>query len=112
MNVEIEFLKTAKRLTSGKGHPKDFPYAFKIIVNQLIKQTQKLNKLEISMDKKMHKVTEKMRSAEKDVKAGKSKAAVHVLKGAEKKNEKLVKMDKNVRDPMIDKFKKAKKAMC
>lgn len=64
------------------------------------------------MDKKMHKVTTAMKMAEKDMKKGKGKMAVKVLKKAEKKNEKLVKMDKNVRDPMIDKFKKAKKAMC
>lgn len=86
MNVEIEFLKFAKRLVTPKSLIKDFPFAFSIVVNQLIKQTQKLNKLELSMDKKMHKITEKMRSAEKDVKAGKSKDAVQVLKGAEKKN--------------------------
>lgn len=64
------------------------------------------------MDKKIHKVTLKMKKAEKDVKQGKSKAAVKVLKGAEKKNEKLKREDRDVRDPMIAKFKKAKKEMC
>lgn len=53
-----------------------------------------------------------MKKAEKDVKKGSSKQAVKVLKKAEKKNEKLVKIDKSVRDPMIDKFKKVKKEMC
>ena len=60
------------------------------------------------MDKKMHKITESMKTAEKDVKMGKTKAAVKVLKKAEKKNELLVKIDKNVRDPLIDKAKKVK----
>ncbi len=67
------------------------------------------NYMEGYMDKKMHKVTEKMKVAEKDIKKGKAKAAVKVLKGAEKKNEKLVKIDKNVRDPII---KKAKMGKC
>jgi len=64
------------------------------------------------MDKKIHKITENMKVAEKDVKKGKPKAAVKVLKKAEKKNEKLKVEDRDKRDPMIDKFKKAKKAMC
>lgn len=59
-----------------------------------------------SMDKKMHKVTTSMKVAEKDIKKGKPELAVKTLKGAEKKNEKLVKIDKNVRDPIIDKTKK------
>jgi hypothetical protein len=61
------------------------------------------------MDKKMHKVTEKMKVAEKDIKKGKKGAAVKTLKSAEKKNEKLVKIDRDVRDPMIDKCKKMMK---
>lgn len=64
------------------------------------------------MDKKIHKVTLKMKKAEKDIKQGKQKAAIRVLKGAEKKNEKLKREDRDLRDPMIDKFKKAKKDMC
>lgn len=59
----------------------------------------------------MHKVTEKMKIAEKDVKKGKPKAAVKVLKKAEKKNEKLVKIDRDVRDPMIEKCEKMKMKM-
>ena len=64
------------------------------------------------MDKKIHKVTLKMKKAEKDIEKGKPAQAVKVLKGAEKKNEKLKAEDRDVRDPMIDKFKKAKKSMC
>lgn len=60
------------------------------------------------MDKKMHKVTEKMKVAEKDLRKHKPKEAVKVLKKAVKENERLVKIDKNVRDPMIDKYKKLK----
>lgn len=61
------------------------------------------------MDKKMHKVTKSMKVAEKDVKKGKKKAAVKVLKKAEKKNEKLVKIDKTQRDPVIHAVEKADK---
>ena len=65
------------------------------------------------MDKKMHKITKSMKAAEKDVVKGKPKAAVKVLKKAEKKNEKLVKEDREVRDPLIKacgkKMKKGKK---
>lgn len=61
------------------------------------------------MDKKMHQVTKRMETAEKDVKKGKTKEAVKTLNKAEKKNEKLVKIDKNVRDPMIKKCKKMMK---
>lgn len=57
------------------------------------------------MDKKMHKITEKMKKASADMKKGKVKEAEKVLKGAEKKNEKLVKIDRTVRDPMIKKCK-------
>jgi hypothetical protein len=62
-----------------------------------------------SMDKKMHKVTEKMQTAEGAIKKGKLKMAEKVLKGAEKKNEKLVKIDRDVRDPMIEKCEKSMK---
>lgn len=64
------------------------------------------------MDKKMHQVSKRMKTAEKDIKKGKSKEAVKVLKKAVKKNEKLVKIDKNVRDPEIKAFKKMKKKGC
>lgn len=68
--------------------------------------------LEGQMDKKMHKVTEKIKVAEKDIKKGKIKKASKVLKVAAKKNEKLVKLDKKVRDPEIKAYKKVKKEMC
>lgn len=58
------------------------------------------------VDKKMHKVTKQMQVAEKAIKQGKSKQAVSTLKKAEKKNENLVKLDKEVRDPMLKKCKK------
>ncbi len=56
------------------------------------------------MDKIMHQVTKRMKTAEKDIRAGKAKVAEKVLHKAEKKNEKLVKIDKNVRDPKIKKY--------
>lgn len=59
-----------------------------------------------AMDKKMHQVTKKMQTAEKDVKRGQPKKAVQALKKAEKKNEKLVKIDREIRDPLIEKCKK------
>lgn len=61
--------------------------------------------LETIMDKKMHQVTERMKTAGKDIKKGATKKASEVLAKAEKKNEKLVKIDKDVRDPMIKKCK-------
>ena len=63
----------------------------------------------LKMDKKMRKVTKEMKVAEKDVKAGKKKAAVKVLKKAEKKNAKLADYDEKVRDPIIEKCKRASK---
>ncbi len=58
------------------------------------------------MDKKMHQVTKRMETAEKALRRGNKSEAVQVLDKAEKKNEKLVKIDKDVRDPMIKKCKK------
>jgi len=55
----------------------------------------------------MHQVTKRMETAVRDIKKGKPKMAAKVLKKAEKKNEKLVKIDRDVRDPMIAKCKKA-----
>jgi len=57
----------------------------------------------------MHQVTKRMQTAERDVKKGADKEAVKVLKKAEKKNEKLVKIDRDVRDPIIEKYEKMKK---
>lgn len=64
------------------------------------------------MDKKMAKVTKQMKTAERDIKKHKPKAAVKALKKAEKKNAKLTKIDRDVRDPMIAKYKKMKKKGC
>jgi hypothetical protein len=58
------------------------------------------------MDKKMHQVTKRIETAERDIKKGKGKEAEKVLSKAAKKNEKLVKIDRDVRDPLIDKCKK------
>ncbi len=64
------------------------------------------------MDKKMHKVTKKMQTAEGKIRSGKKEAAIRDLKKAESANEKLVKLDKNVRDPEIEEYKKMKKRGC
>ena len=62
--------------------------AFHELCWDLMETQTRLEKLE-KMDKKMHKVSLKIKDAEKDIKKGKPKQAVKVLKGAEKKNEKL-----------------------
>ncbi len=80
-------------------------------VKESLKKMQQLY-LESKLDKKMHKVTEKMQTAEGAIKSGKKKAAIKELKGAEKSNEKLVKIDKDVRDPLIEKAKKMMKKGC
>lgn len=64
------------------------------------------------MDKRMAKVTKQMKVAERDIKKGKPKAAVKALKGAEKKNVKLTKIDRDVRDPEIEAYHKMKKRGC
>jgi anaerobic ribonucleoside-triphosphate reductase len=64
------------------------------------------------MDKKMHKITKKIESAEKAMEHKNPKKAEKILKGAAKANEKLVKIDKNVRDPQVEKYKKMKKRGC
>jgi hypothetical protein len=61
------------------------------------------------MDKKMAKVTQQMKTAEKDIKGGKTQEGLKALKGAEKKNEKLTAYDKNVRDPKLEKCEKMEK---
>lgn len=61
------------------------------------------------MDKKMHQITKRITAAEKDIKKGKDEQAAKVLKKAASKNEKLVKEDREVRDPMIKKCKKEMK---
>ena len=49
------------------------------------------------MDRQMKQVTKKIVTAE------------HVLREAEKQNKKLTHIDKTVRDPLIEKYKKIKK---
>jgi uncharacterized protein YfeS len=61
------------------------------------------------MDRKMAKVTRQMKTAGRDIKKGDKEGALKALKGAEKKNVKLTKIDREVRDPMIEKCKKEMK---
>ncbi len=61
------------------------------------------------MDQKMAKVTKQMKVAAKDIKKGDKSSAVKALKGAEKKNVKLTKLDRDVRDPLVKKCKKEMK---
>ena len=63
------------------------------------------------MDKKMHQVTKRMQTAEGHLRKGKIKEAENDLKKAEIKNESLVKIDRDIRDPQIDKMKKIEKVI-
>ena len=58
------------------------------------------------MDKKMALVTGAIKTGERDIKAGKKGAAIKALEGAAKKNVKLTKEDRDVRDPLIERCKK------
>lgn len=60
----------------------------------------------------MAKVTKSIKVAERDIHKGKPAAAVKALKGAEKKNVKLTKIDREVRDPEIKAYKKMKRKGC
>lgn len=64
------------------------------------------------MDQKMAKVTRQMKTVGRDIKAGKKSEALKALKGAEKKNVKLTKIDREVRDPEIKAYEKMKKRGC
>jgi hypothetical protein len=64
------------------------------------------------MDKKMAKVTKQMKTATRDIKEKKPTAALKVLKEAEKKNVKLTKIDRDIRDPEIKELNKMKKKGC
>lgn len=64
------------------------------------------------MDQKMAKVTKQMKRAGRDIKKGDKKDALKTLKSAEKKNVKLTKLDREVRDPEIKAYKKMKKRGC
>ncbi len=61
------------------------------------------------MDKAMHQVTKRIKTATHDLMKGQKKRAIEVLSKAAKKNEKLVKIDREVRDPEIKAYKKMKK---
>lgn len=104
----MDNLKEAMKSVTKKSLPKDFPKAFRLVAWELMKTRTSLRYLKESMDKKMAKVTKQLKTAERDVKGGKPKAAIKALKGAEKKNVKLTAVDRNERDPLI---KKAKKVM-
>lgn len=84
-------------------------YGYEGVLNVLEFLLQKLGE---PMDKKMAKVTKQMKTAERDIKKGDKKGAVKALKGAEKKNVKLTKIDRTVRDPEIKAYKKMKKKGC
>ncbi len=75
---------------------------------RISKLQNKFNSLKEKMDKKMHEVTKRMKTAERDLKKGKPKEAAQVLKKAESNNEKLVKVDREQRDPFIKKAKAVK----
>lgn len=64
----------------------------------------------LRMDKQIHQVTKRIKTAEKDVRKGKKKAAVKVLKKAATKNEKLKVIDRDERDPLIKKCKASMKS--
>ena len=64
------------------------------------------------MDKKMAKVSKKIRTAEKDIRKKKPKQAEKVLKKAVKENVKLTKIDREVRDPAMKKLKKLEHSGC
>ena len=68
--------------------------------------------LEGTMDKRMHEITKRMKTAEKELRDHKKKTAMKTLKKAEKKNDKLVKIDREVRDPKIKKLAKLEKKGC
>jgi hypothetical protein len=96
----LEQLECARRSLNASSNVRS---SFKEMI-KLMKMF--FNYLEENMDKKMHKVTKQMQTAVKDVRKGDPKRAVKTLKKAEKKNEKLVRIDKTVRDPVIHKVEK------
>lgn len=102
-------LREALSKAGSKSLVKYLPHAFRLVVWELMNTQTRLTKVEGIMDKAMHQVTKRMKTAERDIKRGQKKAAVKVLKRAERKNEKLVRKDRDVRDPMIDKAKRVKK---
>ena len=57
----------------------------------------------------MARVTRQMKAAGREIKKHEPKAALKALKGAEKKNVKLTKIDREERDPLIKRCKKSMK---
>jgi hypothetical protein len=92
-----------------RGELKAIEKKVRLLQKQIGRLSWAISNLGVKMDKKMHKITKRMETAEKDIKANKKGAAVKALKGAEKGNEKLVKIDRDVRDPLIEKCKKSMK---
>jgi len=105
-------LRSALQAVGLKKPFKEFPRAFHSVIWVLMRCVTRINQLEKLMDKKMAKVTKQMKTAERDVKKGQPLAAVAALKGAVKKNVKLTKVDREVRDPEIKAYKAMKKKGC
>lgn len=111
LNQRQSLLKAIRDVQVHKS-VSSMPNAFKRAVDAIMMSQNEIKHLDVRitrltkamehMDKKIHKITERMALAEKDIKANKPKAAKAVLKGASKDNEKLVKIDKTQRDPVID----------
>ncbi len=76
-----------------------------------MQEKKQWNKAREEVDKKMAKVTKKIKQAEKDIENRKDKKAVEELKSAEKQNKKLTVIDKNVRDPKIQRLNKIDKLL-
>lgn len=99
-----ERLRKALQRCGMKKSAKDWGKALHVVIWELMKAHTRISKLEKKVDKKMAMVTKSMKVAERDIKKGKPKAAVKALKGAEKKNVKLTKEDREKRDPIIKKI--------
>lgn len=103
LSAQIEFTRQALR-------PESEVYWGLCEVTALIEMF--FNYLEKEMDKKMAKVTKQMKTAGREMKKGDKAEAMKTLKKAEKKNVKLTKLDRTVRDPEIKAYKKMKKKGC
>ena len=109
---EVQKLMMLITKVRSKQPIKSFAKTFHELIYSIMRINRRLINLEKKMDKKMAKVTKTMKVAERDIKAGKPKEAVKALKRAEKKNVKLTKFDRDVRDPEIEAYKKMKKKGC
>lgn len=108
MREQVEDAFKAAQKVSCNQHKSlgDMGFAFLHVMRCYFKYSTEKEKL---MDKKIHKITGLMEAAGRDISKGKPKAAGAVLKKAEKANEKLKVIDRDERDPAIDKYKKVKK---